>query len=137
MDKICPLQGRTGTDLSDKRIERKICAETGKTDNARVPEYYFKPAMIPAKSEDVGKNQGKSDRGRKRFVSVLEDRTTEELIPLLYGKDFKRIISTLGAAGFECRDQQVKPAVLWKEYGIPLLLWRTVRQVSASDSGMR
>lgn len=79
---------------------------------------------------------GKSDRGRKRFVSVLEDRTTEELIPLLYGK-ISENISTLGAAGIQYRDQQVKPAVLWKSMESPLLLWRTVRQVSALDSGMK
>ncbi|MFR7831835.1 MAG: hypothetical protein ACLU3F_11060 [Blautia wexlerae] len=65
---------------------------------AQVPEYYFKPAMIPAKSENAGKNQENLTEEEKRFVSVLEDRTTEELIPLLYGK-ISENISTLGAAG--------------------------------------
>ncbi len=45
---------------------------------------------------------------------------------------FQRISVLLVQQGFECRDQQVKPAVLWKSME-SLLLWRTVRQVSASE----
>ena len=92
--------------------------------------------MIPAKSENAGKNQENLTEEEKRFVSVLEDRTTEELIPLLYGK-ISENISTLGAAGIRVPGSAGEPAVLWKSMESPLLLWRTVRQVSASDSGMR
>ena len=92
--------------------------------------------MIPAKSENAGKNQENLTEEEKRFVSVLEDRTTEELIPLLMER-FQRISVLLVQQGFEYRDQQVKPAVLWKRMESRLLLWQTVRQESASDSGMR
>ena len=34
MDKICPLQEELEQIYLTKRIERKICAETGKTDNS-------------------------------------------------------------------------------------------------------
>ena len=137
MDKICPLQEELEQIYLTKEFEKKKSVQRQeKLITAQVPEYYFKPAMIPAKSENAGKNQENLTEEEKRFVSVLEDRTTEELIPLLYGK-ISENISTLGAAGFEYRDQQVKPAVLWKRMESRLLLWQTVRQESASDSGMR
>lgn len=64
---------------------------------------------------------GKSDRGRKRFVSVLEDRTTEELIPLLYGK-ISENISTLGAAGIRVPGSAGETCGTLEEYGIPSLV---------------
>ena len=88
---------------------------------AQDPEYYFKPAMIPAKSEDAGKNQENLTEEEKRFVSVLEDRTTEELIPLLYGK-ISENISTLGAAGIRVPGSAGETCGTLEEYGIPSLV---------------
>ena len=77
--------------------------------------------MIPAKSEDVGKNQENLTEEEKRFVSVLEDRTTEELIPLLYGK-ISENISTLGAAGIRVPGSAGETCGTLEEDGIPSLV---------------
>ena len=50
MDKICPLQEELEQIYLTKELKEKS-AETGKLITAQVPEYYFKPAMIPAKSK--------------------------------------------------------------------------------------
>lgn len=81
----------------------------------QVPEYYFKPGDDTGKIGKCRKNQEKSDRGRKRFVSVLKTRTTEELI-LCFMERFQRIISTLGSRT-EYRDQAGETCGTPKEYG--------------------
>ena len=122
MDKICPLQEELEQIYLTKELKEKSVQETGKTDNKRrFPEYYFKPAMIPAKSEDVGKNQENLTEEEKRFVSVLEDRATEELIPLLYGK-ISENISTLGAAGIRVPGSAGETCGTLEEDGIPSLV---------------
>ena len=62
---------------------------------AQVPEYYFKPAMIPAKSENAGKNQ--------------ENLTEEEKIRLCEcvtkgGADYIKTSTGVGTAGASLAD---------------------------------
>ena len=121
MDKICPLQEELEQIYLTKELKEKSVQRQEKLITAQVPEYYFKPAMIPAKSEDVGKNQENLTEEEKRFVSVLEDRTTEELIPLLYGK-ISENISTLGAAGIRVPGSAGETCGTLEEYGIPSLV---------------
>ena len=104
-----------------KELKEKSVQRQEKLITAQVPEYYFKPAMIPAKSENAGKNQENLTEEEKRFVSVLEDRTTEELIPLLYGK-ISENISTLGAAGIRVPGSAGETCGTLEEYGIPSLV---------------
>ena len=104
-----------------KELKEKSVQRQEKLITAQVPEYYFKPAMIPAKSENAGKNQENLTEEEKRFVSVLEDRTTEELIPLLYGK-ISENISTLGAAGIRVPGSAGETCGTLEEDGIPSLV---------------
>ena len=117
MDKICPLQ----EELEQIYLTKESVQRQEKLITAQVPEYYFKPAMIPAKSENAGKNQENLTEEEKRFVSVLEDRTTEELIPLLYGK-ISENISTLGAAGIRVPGSAGETCGTLEEDGIPSLV---------------
>ena len=121
MDKICPLQEELEQIYLTKELKEKSVQRQEKLITAQVPEYYFKPAMIPAKSENAGKNQENLTEEEKRFVSVLEDRTTEELIPLLYGK-ISENISTLGAAGIRVPGSAGETCGTLEEYGIPSLV---------------
>ena len=121
MDKICPLQEELEQIYLTKELKEKSVQRQEKLITAQVPEYYFKPAMIPAKSEDAGKNQENLTEEEKRFVSVLEDRTTEELIPLLYGK-ISENISTLGAAGIRVPGSAGETCGTLEEDGIPSLV---------------
>ena len=121
MDKICPLQEELEQIYLTKELKEKSVQRQEKLITAQVPEYYFKPAMIPAKSEDVGKNQENLTEEEKRFVSVLEDRATEELIPLLYGK-ISENISTLGAAGIRVPGSAGETCGTLEEDGIPSLV---------------
>lgn len=57
MDKICPLQEELEQIHLTKELKEKSVQRQEKLITAQVPEYYFKPAMIPAKSENAGKNQ--------------------------------------------------------------------------------
>ncbi|WP_368230306.1 glycoside hydrolase family 3 C-terminal domain-containing protein, partial [Blautia wexlerae] len=57
MDKICPLQEELEQIYLTKELKEKSVQRQEKLITAQVPEYYFKPAMIPAKSENAGKNQ--------------------------------------------------------------------------------
>ena len=95
MDKICPLQEEL--------------------------EQIYLTKELKAKSEDVGKNQENLTEEEKRFVSVLEDRATEELIPLLYGK-ISENISTLGAAGIRVPGSAGETCGTLEEDGIPSLV---------------
>ena len=121
MDKICPLQEELEQIHLTKELKEKSVQRQEKLITAQVPEYYFKPAMIPAKSENAGKNQENLTEEEKRFVSVLEDRTTEELIPLLYGK-ISENISTLGAAGIRVPGSAGETCGTLEEDGIPSLV---------------
>ena len=121
MDKICPLQEELEQIYLTKELKEKSVQRQEKLITAQVPEYYFKPAMIPAKSENAGKNQENLTEEEKRFVSVLENRTTEELIPLLYGK-ISENISTLGAAGIRVPGSAGETCGTLEEYGIPSLV---------------
>ena len=121
MDKICPLQEELEQIYLTKELKEKSVQRQEKLITAQVPEYYFKPAMIPAKSENAGKNQENLTEEEKRFVSVLEDRATEELIPLLYGK-ISENISTLGAAGIRVPGSAGETCGTLEEYGIPSLV---------------
>ena len=121
MDKICPLQEELEQIYLTKELKEKSVQRQEKLITAQVPEYYFKPAMIPAKSENAGKNQENLTEEEKRFVSVLEDRTTEELIPLLYGK-ISENISTLGAAGIRVPGSAGETSGALEEDGIPSLV---------------
>lgn len=67
MDKICPLQEELEQIYLTKELKEKSVQRQEKLITAQVPEYYFKPAMIPAKSEKCRKKSGKSDRGRKKI----------------------------------------------------------------------
>lgn len=55
MDKICPLQEELEQIHLTKELKEKSVQRQEKLITAQVPEYYFKPAMIPAKSENAGK----------------------------------------------------------------------------------
>ena len=121
MDKICPLQEELEQIHLTKELKEKSVQRQEKLITAQVPEYYFKPAMIPAKSENAGKNQENLTEEEKRFVSVLEGRSAEELIPLLYGK-ISENISTLGAAGIRVPGSAGETSGALEEYGIPSLV---------------
>ena len=121
MDKICPLQEELEQIHLTKELKEKSVQRQEKLITAQVPEYYFKPAMIPAKSENAGKNQENLTEEEKRFVSVLEGRSAEELIPLLYGK-ISENISTLGAAGIRVPGSAGETSGALEEDGIPSLV---------------
>ena len=121
MDKICPLQEELEQIHLTKELKEKSVQRQEKLITAQVPEYYFKPAMIPAKSENAGKNQKNLTEEEKRFVSVLEGRSAEELIPLLYGK-ISENISTLGAAGIRVPGSAGETSGALEEDGIPSLV---------------
>ena len=81
-----------------EELREKLVQQEKELKTAQVPQYCFKPVMLPEKSENDGENQENLTEEEKRLFSVLEGRSAEELIPLLYGK-ISENISTLGAAG--------------------------------------
>ena len=118
LDEICPLQEELEQIHLTKEMREKSVQRQEELITTQVPEYYFEPVMIPAKSENAKKNLTEEE---KRFASVLKDRTVEELIPLLYGK-ISENISTLGAAGIRVPGSAGETSGVLEEYGIPSLV---------------
>ena len=118
LDEICLLQEELEQIHLTKEMREKSVQRQEELITTQVPEYYFEPVMIPAKSENAKKNLTEEE---KRFASVLKDRTVEELIPLLYGK-ISENISTLGAAGIRVPGSAGETSGVLEEYGIPSLV---------------
>ncbi len=118
MDEICPLQEELEQIHLTKEMREKSVQRQEELTTTQVPEFYFEPVMIPAKSENAKKNLTEEE---KRLVSVMENRTVEELIPLLYGK-ISENISTLGAAGIRVPGSAGETSGVLEEYGIPSLV---------------
>ena len=114
LDEICPLQEELEQIHLTKEMREKSVQRQEELITTQVPEYYFEPVVIPAKSENAKKNLTEEE---KRFASVLKDRTVEELIPLLYGK-ISENISTLGAAGIRVPGSAGETSGVLEEYGI-------------------
>ena len=53
MDKICPLQEELEQIYLTKELKEKSVQRQEKLITAQVPEYYFKPAMIPEKIRKI------------------------------------------------------------------------------------
>ena len=118
LDEICLLQEELEQIHLTKEMREKSVQRQEELITTQVPEYYFEPVMILAKSENAKKNLTEEE---KRFASVLKDRTVEELIPLLYGK-ISENISTLGAAGIRVPGSAGETSGVLEEYGIPSLV---------------
>ena len=120
-DAICPLQEELRQIHMTEELREKLVQQEKELKTAQVPQYCFKPVMLPEKSENDGENQENLTEEEKRLFSVLEGRSAEELIPLLYGK-ISENISTLGAAGIRVPGSAGETCGTLEEYGIPSLV---------------
>ena len=120
-DAICPLQEELRQIHMTEELKEKLMQQEKEMKTAQVPQYCFKPVMLPEKSENDGENQENLTEEEKRLFSVLEGRSVEELIPLLYGK-ISENISTLGAAGIRVPGSAGETSGALEEDGIPSLV---------------
>lgn len=120
-DAICPLQEELRQIHMTEELKEKLMQQEKELKTAQVPQYCFKPVMLPEKSENDGENQENLTEEEKRLFSVLEGRSVEELIPLLYGK-ISENISTLGAAGIRVPGSAGETSGALEEDGIPSLV---------------
>ena len=120
-DAICPLQEELRQIHMTEELKEKLMQQEKELKTAQVPQYCFKPVMLPEKSENDGENQENLTKEEKRLFSVLEGRSVEELIPLLYGK-ISENISTLGAAGIRVPGSAGETSGALEEDGIPSLV---------------
>ncbi len=120
-DAICPLQEELRQIHMTEELKEKLMQQEKELKTAQVPQYCFKPVMLPEKSENDGENQENLTEEAKRLFSVLEGRSVEELIPLLYGK-ISENISTLGAAGIRVPGSAGETSGALEEAGIPSLV---------------
>ena len=120
-DAICPLQEELRQIHMSEELREKLVQQEKELKTAQVPQYCFKPVMLPEKSENDGENQENLTEEEKRLFSVLEGRSAEELIPLLYGK-ISENISTLGAAGIRVPGSAGETSGALEEDGIPSLV---------------
>ena len=120
-DAICPLQEELRQIHMTEELREKLVQQEKELKTAQVPQYCFKPVMLPEKSENDGENQENLTEEEKRLFSVLEGRSAEELIPLLYGK-ISENISTLGAAGIRVPGSAGETSGALEEDGIPSLV---------------
>ena len=118
---ICPLQEELRQIHMTEELREKLVQQEKELKTAQVPQYCFKPVMLPEKSENDGENQENLTEEEKRLFSVLEGRSAEELIPLLYGK-ISENISTLGAAGIRVPGSAGETSGALEEDGIPSLV---------------
>ncbi|MDD7419231.1 MAG: glycoside hydrolase family 3 N-terminal domain-containing protein, partial [Ruminococcus sp.] len=120
-DAICPLQEELRQIHMSEELREKLVQQEKELKTAQVPQYCFKPVMLPEKSENDGENQENLTEEEKRLFSALEGRSVEELIPLLYGK-ISENISTLGAAGIRVPGSAGETSGALEEDGIPSLV---------------
>lgn len=120
-DAICPLKEELRQIHMTEELKEKLMQQEKELKTAQVPQYCFKPVMLPEKSENDGENQENLTEEEKRLFSVLEGRSVEELIPLLYGK-ISENISTLGAAGIRVPGSAGETSGALEEDGIPSLI---------------
>lgn len=120
-DAICPLQEELRQIHMTEELKEKLMQQEKELKTAQVPQYCFKPVMLPEKSENDGENQENLTEEEKRLFSVLDGRSVEELIPLLYGK-ISENISTLGAAGIRVPGSAGETSGALEEDGIPSLV---------------
>ncbi len=120
VDEICPLQENLECIHLSEVMQEMLVQRQEELELAQVPRYPFNPQpVITEKPADMESNCC-TDK-YKEVLSKIENKTAEELIPLLYGK-ISENISTLGAAGIRVPGSAGETSGALEECGVPSLV---------------